>query len=446
MNETKELGQLEYHLGTEKKKRIKVDFQTKGRVYIVKKCMILMFLFILLMIASMSFAATENGDFSDFTDVRSNHWAVSFINSLKSTEIISGYPDGTFKPQANVKVNEYIAMTVKALGYRFDAPNDDWAKNYIAKALDLKIITPNQFKDYNAFITRQAMTVVTVNAIVLTEERPSTEYDQFVANSIKDYQTICDFCKQNILDAYKLGITTGYSDKTFRPSLFSTRAEASTLISKIINPDLRDVPKYDFKSTIKQWYWVKEDGEKVLAETNIKRTGVFTLVDDDFYMPVYKGINVTEMYELGKYMNKLSAEAGNSPFYVFDKGQDGFAIYGFKDKLTYTSIFEENNQMPDQVMQIPARFEIILGGNAYMYADYSYLISLDKVNYEKYRSFIEKMIQFQFKQDAVTVINKINMAMATNQQELVKFSTYGRNVQINNTSDHIKIEYSVKYN
>jgi hypothetical protein len=424
-------------------KRVNIDIKSRGRIYLVKKCIIMMLILTMIFCGIVSFANTET---VKFRDINANHWAVSFIESLRTSNIVAGYPDGTFRPGANVKINEFIAMTVKALGFYYESPVNDWAKPYIDKALELNIIEVGQFTNYNEPITRQSMTSVTLNAVVLSEERPSTEFDENIAYEIKDYTTICDYCKQNVLDAYKLGITTGYSDKTFRPWLSSTRAEATTLISKIINPDLRDVPSYDFKTTIKHWYWVKENGDHVNAETNIYKNGEFKLVDVDFYMPVYKGKNVREMYELGKYMSTLAAEAGDSPFHVFSKGPDGFGIYGFKDKTVYTSIFEQNIQRADQVMQIPARFEIILGANAYLYPEYSYMISLDKVLYEKYRGLIEKMIRFQFKQDAGNVLEKVNIAVATNDYELIKFGIAGRNVKISNTPDQIMIEYSVKYN
>lgn len=382
---------------------------------------------------------------SSFDDVNSNHWAYKFIDSLKSSNIINGYPDGSFKPNTNVRINEFIAMAVKSQGYWFEPVSGDWAKPYIDKALELNIIAQGQFKDYNASITRQSMAVITMNTIYLTEERPSTEYDQYVANQIKDYSTICGLCTQSVLDAYKTGVTTGFTDNTFRGWNFSTRAEATTLISKIINPELRDKPNNDFKATVGVYYWVKENGDRVYAQTNIYKNGTFQLVDDDFYMPVYKGINVTEMFELGKYLNRVTLEMGNMPFYLFTLGQDGFSVEGFKSKDDYINIFKNYPQFNDQTVMLPTEVELIIGASAYMYTDYSYFISLDKADYEKYRGFIEKMIGFSFKADATQVIEKINTTMITDNRDLVKFGIGGRNVYINNTSDGIEIKYSVKY-
>ena len=100
----------------------------------------------------------------------------------------------------------------------------------------------------------------------------------------------------------------------------------------------------------------------------------------------------------------------------------------------------------DQLVYKISQNELIIGASAYLYPGYAYMISLDKKDYEKHRDFIEKMIRFQFKQDAEVVLGKIDLAMSTNEQDLIKFGINGRNVQINNTSNVITVEYSVKYN
>ncbi|GAB6108728.1 S-layer homology domain-containing protein [Fusibacter bizertensis] len=420
------------------------EYEVFKKIILTSLCLILLlFTSSVGLMPSSDIVFAEKND--SFADVIPTHWAIKFIDSLKSSNIVNGYPDGTFKPNTNVRINEFIAMAVKSQGYWLEPISGDWAKPYIDKALELNIITQGQFKDYSANITRQSMAVITMNTIALTEEKPSTEYDQYVANQIRDYDTICGLCAQSVLDAYKTGITTGFSDKTFRPSSYSTRAEATTLISKIIHPELRDTPNYDFKATVGVYYWVKENGDRVFAQTNIYKEGTFQLVEGDFYMPVYKGINVTEMFELGKYLNGVTLEMGNQPFYLFTIGQDGFSVYGHKSKDDYINIFKNYPQYNDQTVMIPTEVELIIGAYAYLYTDYSYMISLDKADYEKYRGFIEKMIGFSFKADASQVIEKINTTMITDNRDLVKFGIGGRNVYINNTSDGIEIKYSVKY-
>ena len=75
------------------------------------------------------------------TDVQ-NSWAQSFIEALFSQQIIQGFPDGTFRPDAPVTRAEFAAMISKAFpkatvrpGVNFnDVPTNFWGYNAIESA------------------------------------------------------------------------------------------------------------------------------------------------------------------------------------------------------------------------------------------------------------------------------------------------------------------------
>lgn len=50
-----------------------------------------------------------------FSDVPADHWAAGYINYCKESGIINGYPDGTFRPDADVTDGEFVTMVVCAL-------------------------------------------------------------------------------------------------------------------------------------------------------------------------------------------------------------------------------------------------------------------------------------------------------------------------------------------
>ena len=52
---------------------------------------------------------------SKFSDVPGTHWASGYINVCTTKNILKGYPDGTFKPEANVTNAEIVTMIVRAL-------------------------------------------------------------------------------------------------------------------------------------------------------------------------------------------------------------------------------------------------------------------------------------------------------------------------------------------
>ncbi|MBE0451196.1 MAG: S-layer homology domain-containing protein, partial [Clostridia bacterium] len=88
--------------------------------------MFIVFAVVTILISGLSFA----DGVAIFSDLKDTHWSKSNIDYLSGLEIISGYPDGTFKPENNVKINEFILMTIKSLGYHYDSKSTDWAKPY----------------------------------------------------------------------------------------------------------------------------------------------------------------------------------------------------------------------------------------------------------------------------------------------------------------------------
>ncbi|WP_414705240.1 S-layer homology domain-containing protein [Pseudobacteroides sp.] len=103
----------------------------------------------------------------------SSHWAKEYINDLISKGIISGYADGTIKPDQNISRAELAVVIIKALGLKpsADAKLDftdaksipSWALSYIALAKEKGIIQGNADKTFlpNKECSRQeALTMI----------------------------------------------------------------------------------------------------------------------------------------------------------------------------------------------------------------------------------------------------------------------------------------------
>ena len=72
---------------------------------------------------------------SGFTDV--SGWATTFVNYAVDKGIVAGYTDGTFRPGNQVNYQEMAAMTVNALGIKAEDLVGKWPDAYINKAKDL---------------------------------------------------------------------------------------------------------------------------------------------------------------------------------------------------------------------------------------------------------------------------------------------------------------------
>ncbi|WP_099189055.1 S-layer homology domain-containing protein [Tepidibacter mesophilus] len=176
----------------------------------------------------ISFAAS-------FSDVN-NHWAANQIKSLVNKGVVSGYSDGTFKPDNHITRAEFISLINKAFNLKLvydinykDVSSKDWfyedlrkakAKGYISGYED-NTIRPNNK------ITRQEVAVIMAKVL-------NKQYDNkgYVCENFKDSDKIADWSKKSIGSLVDSKNMSGYPDGTFGPEKYITRAEAVTVIYK----------------------------------------------------------------------------------------------------------------------------------------------------------------------------------------------------------------------
>lgn len=186
-----------------------------------------------------AYADDTTGNLSDIVVNGKQHWAYDTIMKAANTNIIVGYPDGTFRPNNNVEVDAYIKMVICALGNNFENGMDYWASPFIEKAIELKLLDSNEFNTYRRSITREEAAMIIVQALATTEELPSEEQINKYKAMVPDYIQISDKYKQHVLYAYATGMITGDTKGNFNPKDNLTRAEAATVIMRLLDESLR---------------------------------------------------------------------------------------------------------------------------------------------------------------------------------------------------------------
>jgi hypothetical protein len=79
-------------------------------------------------------------DAMPFSDVAKDHWASSNILAAKKMGVINGFPDGTFKPDDKVTYEQAVKMIVSSLNYGSAAEaKGGWPNGYIQQAASLGI-------------------------------------------------------------------------------------------------------------------------------------------------------------------------------------------------------------------------------------------------------------------------------------------------------------------
>lgn len=171
-----------------------------------------------------------------FSDLFDTHWAKGSIIELVTNKILTGYPDGTVKPDLQVTRAEMAVMIIKAAGivpsekpelkFKDSSEIGDWAAGYIQAAVEKKIIVgyeDNTFRPSNK-LTREEMVVMVMKAYMYE----AIEVAQF---TFTDKGDIGSWSYGYIAKSVELKFVAGYPDNTFKPKKEVTRAEASTVIN-----------------------------------------------------------------------------------------------------------------------------------------------------------------------------------------------------------------------
>ena len=173
-----------------------------------------------------------------FSDVPSSAWYYNNVMQAAANGIVSGYPDGTFKPGNSVTRRDFAIMLTQMLGVSndgtavspfIDVDDDDYGVVSIAYCKAHGIISgydDGTFKP-DATITRQEAASMIVKAMGVSK----------VSDELyPDDSTIAGWAKDAVYKAKAAGLMKGYEeDGTFRPTGKITRAEAASIMVNALN-------------------------------------------------------------------------------------------------------------------------------------------------------------------------------------------------------------------
>ncbi len=185
---------------------------------------------LVLSLSAGAFAAT-------FTDI-SGHWAESSIESAAAAGYVRGYADGSFQPNGNITRAEFVAMVNRVFEVKWtapftytDVPEASWYYGEVGNAVYGYYISgyeDNTFRPNNAITREEA-------AAFLSRIVPQDE-DQGLSGIMKfdDYSSIHNWAKDAMGLLYNKEYIQGYPDNTIRPQGNLTRAEAITILERVL--------------------------------------------------------------------------------------------------------------------------------------------------------------------------------------------------------------------
>lgn len=113
---------------------------------------------------ALLFETAEN-DGNDFFDVTEDHWAKEFVYTAKKLGIINGITSESFAPGANITYEQATKMVVASLGYQDEATlKGGYPEGYMAMAEELALLDNIEYEP-KAFATRENIVLMIENAL-----------------------------------------------------------------------------------------------------------------------------------------------------------------------------------------------------------------------------------------------------------------------------------------
>ncbi|MFD1776625.1 S-layer homology domain-containing protein [Paenibacillus rhizophilus] len=159
------------------------------------------------------------------------HWAQSKVQDWLDKGYLTGYPDGTFKPNKAITRAEFVAVVNRLFSFKdtatvtfTDVKTTNWAYSEVAKAVKAGYINgySNNTFHPNSPITRQEAAVIAAKVLHLSTDATSTTF--------KDAAQISAWARGSVAAVANLKIITGYPNGTFGPKKPLTRAEAVIIV------------------------------------------------------------------------------------------------------------------------------------------------------------------------------------------------------------------------
>lgn len=187
-----------------------------------------------------------------YSDVSNTAWYYDYVNRISELKAFSGYEDGTFRPENEITQEEFLKTVVCLVGGELTDDNmaatknpwgdtwDAWAVPYLDKACELGLVTAEDtmFRYVAIPCSRAEMAKLITRAVDYMGEDAVKDTSTYVSK-MKDYDRIKEDYRPYVLQAYAKGIISGYEDGSFKPDGYLTRAEASSVLVRLVDKDAR---------------------------------------------------------------------------------------------------------------------------------------------------------------------------------------------------------------
>lgn len=217
-----------------------------------------------------------------FNDISPADWFYDKVTTLTSSDIISGYPDGSFRPGAPAARAEMATFLTRAKGLMYeggepfdDVHRTDWFYSGVAAIYNAGLMngTAQQRFSPSQLLTREQAAAIIARASGVAGVSDTKEQELWL-QGLKDRRSINNWARPYVATAIKYGLMAGYPNQDFRPAAPVNRAEVCALVWNLLNESAK--PRDTYPEPVVTYPLIPEIASpltnKVIYDSNYKLT------------------------------------------------------------------------------------------------------------------------------------------------------------------------------
>jgi alpha-tubulin suppressor-like RCC1 family protein/alpha-acetolactate decarboxylase len=174
------------------------------------------------------------------------HWAEEAVNEMGSRMVVSGIDDDLYNPNQAITRAEFAAIIVRAMGLKenrgatpfSDVRSSDWYSGAVLTALDYGLISGYEdgtFRPQQRITREQAMVMIAraMEVTGLSDKLPDKDANKIMQSYVDAIQ-VSVWARDSVADVLQAGIITGRSNSQLAPQAFITRAEVAVIIQRLL--------------------------------------------------------------------------------------------------------------------------------------------------------------------------------------------------------------------
>ncbi|MBD2202120.1 S-layer homology domain-containing protein [Calothrix sp. FACHB-1219] len=224
-------------------------------------------------IIAKTFPPPNGSKVSNFTDIKSDYWAASAILRAANMGFVSGFPDGTFRPEQNLTKIQAIVSIVNGLQwsggnsnvlsvYRDRAQIPSYATNAVAVATQKLLVvnypTTEQLEPLKDISRAEVAALIYQALVAIGQEKAIAS--PYIVNPEINIPSFSDlkghWAEEFIRGLVSMGLSSGFADGSYQPDKPMTRAQYASLVATAFNPTAKR-PAIEFTDIAKDFWAAK---------------------------------------------------------------------------------------------------------------------------------------------------------------------------------------------